>query len=120
MEYKGEGQDLKPANGQRMLSARSKVAGVRILGKKVKVITKAQARSKGEAGAFAYHLQSLLKERDWDHHKLAEKLAAAGVKVSEAGVRMWVRGDNMPKAEDLRAIGRVFGLADPRHILPPG
>jgi len=90
------------------------------MGKKASKLTKAQARSKGEAGAFALHLAALLNERGWDHHKLSEKLSEAKVKVSEAGVRMWLRGDNMPKAEDLRAIGRALGLEDPRHILPPG
>lgn len=88
------------------------------MGKRAKSLNRKSAKPLGERGAFALHLRALLESKGWDHHKLAEKLTAADVKVSEAGVRMWLRGDNMPKAEDLRTIGRVLGLDDPRHILP--
>lgn len=92
----------------------------RRMGKKATRLTKKEARSKGEPGAFAAHLGALMDERGWDHHKLAEKLQEAGLTIAESGIRVWMRGEGMPKAEQLRAIGRVFGLDDPRHILPPG
>jgi len=113
--------------GRAELSGRQKQAIVRDshkesrdMGKKATRLTKKDARNMGESGAFGAHLAALLAERDWDHHKFAEKLQAANLKISEAGVRVWLRGEGMPKAEMLRAIGRVLGLEESRDILPPG
>ena len=90
------------------------------MGKKAKVLTKREARSKGERGAFALHLTAMLTEREWSNQEFADRLSVAGMTISEAGIRMWLRGDGMPKAEDLRIVGRALGLDDPRHVLPPG
>lgn len=88
------------------------------VGKKTKVLTKREARDKGELGAFALHLAALLQERGWDHAALSKACKRAGLPIEEHAVRAWLRAENMPKAQHLRGIGKVLGLADPRHILP--
>lgn len=108
---------LKPAGGQAIVRDSNK--GSR-MGKKAKVLTKREARSKGERGAFALHLAALLAERDWSNQDFADRLSVAGMTISEAGIRTWLRGDGMPKAEDLRTVGKALGLGDSRHVLPPG
>jgi hypothetical protein len=94
--------------------------------KKRKVLTKAESRT--EQGRFALHLQGLLNACGWDSTDLADRLKRAKVVAAEPAIRAWLRGDGMPKAKDLRAIGRIFmsadvpsevRLSDPRHILPP-
>ena len=90
------------------------------MGKKAKAMNKREARALGERGAFALHLKALLNERGWSNQDFSDRLAVVGLTISEAGIRTWIRGDGMPKAEDLRTVGKALGLSDPRHILPPG
>jgi hypothetical protein len=70
-------------------------------------------------GRFALHLRSLMDGKGWQVGDLHERLVAAGLAVTKPAIHKWLRGDSMPVAGDLEAIGIVFGLADPRHILPP-
>ena len=103
-----------------MLEAPSKRSRKDDMGKKAKKLTNREARSIGERGAFALHLKAMLHERHLSNQDFSDRLAVAGLKISEAGIRTWLRGDGMPKAEDLRTVGKALGLKDPRHVLPPG
>lgn len=85
--------------------------------KKRKTISKKEAKT--EQGQFALHLQSLLDAKGWNSYTLAEACENAGLDVKEHTVRAWLRAENMPKSHQLRAIGKILGLEDPRHILPP-
>lgn len=88
------------------------------MGNPQKELTKREAKSLGEVGAFALHLAALLKERGWTHDDLAERCAAAKLDIKEHAIRAWLRGENMPKSHHLRPLAGVLGLADKRHILP--
>jgi hypothetical protein len=88
------------------------------MAKAAKRLTKKEARQLGEPGAFALHLAAILSRKQWTHQDLAKACQAASLNVKEHQVRAWLRGENMPKSSMLRPIGRVLGLADPRHILP--
>lgn len=85
-----------------------------------KQLTRREARSLGEPGAFALHLDALLAEHVLTPAKLAERCQDHGLPIEEWQVRAWLRGENMPKAHHLRPLAKAIGLADRRHILPPG
>lgn len=88
------------------------------MGKPQKQLTKREAKSLGELGAFALHLAALLSERGWSHQDLADACKKADLPIEEHAVRSWLRGDAMPKAHNLRPLAKVLGLKDARHILP--
>lgn len=88
------------------------------MGAPQKQLTKREAKDLGEVGAFALHLADLLKERGWDHLKLAELCKSANLPIEEHAIRAWLRGENMPKSHHLRPLAKVLGLKDRRHILP--
>ena len=103
------------------MAAGTKMAGSQQepkVGAPQKELTAKEAKSLGEFGAFALHLAALLKERGWTHDDLAAKCKAAKLDIKEHAVRAWLRGENMPKAKDLRPLAKVLGLSDRRHILP--
>lgn len=89
-----------------------------VVGKKAKKLTKKEIRDGGEFGLFAVHLAKLLKERELTAKALSDACKAAKIDIEEYSVRSWLRAESMPKSHQLRAIGKVLGLEDSRHILP--
>jgi ribosome-binding protein aMBF1 (putative translation factor) len=81
-----------------------------------RVTTKKEAAEIGEAGRFALHLDSLLKERGLTSVELAKK--CTDLEIQEYTIRSWLRGDSMPRAHHLRPLAKILGLKDLRHILP--
>lgn len=73
----------------------------------------------GPKGRFAAHLRDLMDDKGWDVADLHYRLMHSGVDVGKPAIHRWLRGQSMPRAEDLEAIGMAFGLRDPRFILPP-
>lgn len=92
--------------------------GAKRVGKKRAAMSKSDAREKGEFGAFALHLNKLLSDRSWSVQDFSERCASHGMPVGEQVIRAWLRAENMPKSHQLRSLGKILGLKDPRFILP--
>lgn len=95
-----------------------KITTIKSMGKKVTKLTKKQAKDLGEFGAFSVHLTQLLNERGMTSQDFSQACKAAGLKIEDHAIRSWIRAESMPKSHQLRALGKVLGLSDPRHILP--
>lgn len=67
---------------------------------------------------FALHLRDMLDKKKWSPSDLSERLKTHGLDIDPAGVNVWLRGDGLPKAKDLEAVGNALGLKDYRKVLP--
>lgn len=67
---------------------------------------------------FALKLRAIMAEKGWSSDDVAQRIQAAGVDITHRGVDCWLRGEGLPKAKDLEAVGEALGYADYRMILP--
>jgi hypothetical protein len=76
-------------------------------------------RSKRFETRFAIQLRELLAKRKMTATDFIQRVQAAGVDVSAIAIRKWLSASHVPRPQDMPAIGRVLGLKDYRHLLPP-
>lgn len=68
---------------------------------------------------FAIQLRGLLDKQKLTAADFLDRIRAAGVDVTRESVNKWIAGYHVPRPQDMPAIGRVLGLKDYRHLLPP-
>lgn len=52
-----------------------------------------------------------MKEKGWAVHDLCTAMTVAGLSITYASVRAWVKGTSVPRADALGALATVFGVS---------
>ena len=70
-------------------------------------------------GRFGAHIRGLVDRAGLTVGELHRHLAQRGFRITESGIRKWLRGEAFPTVEVLELLAGILGLTDYRHILPP-
>lgn len=71
------------------------------------------------AGRWGAHLRELMDAKGLGAQELRILLVDEGHDVGVSAVRHWLRGETYPTHTLMESLGRILGLADYRHLLPP-
>lgn len=91
--------------------------GQELAAKPRRTISKTDLRTSYKA-RFADRLRKLLFDANLDSSGFVEALNARGLDANIPQVNKWIRGDSLPRPDDMPVVGAVLGLSDYRMIYP--